>query len=447
MARLRYPAPASICYNRCVGITSGDTGADRSEHNPGRMRLKDYDVIVVGAGPAGSSAARRAAEGGLRVLLVEKRQQVGFPVRCAEAVGRDGLHAELGNDPVFFPDGPDEGPAESYLADRIEAGELVSPGGRRAALQRPGSGYVLERKLFDLLLAEGAARAGAEVRVKTRLVGLEREGDSTDAPWRIELRGGSGVDAVRARVLIGADGVESTIRRRVGLGTAWGPGEVHSCAQVLAAGLGDRLRPSTVSFHLGSRVAPRGYAWVFPKGPGRANIGLGVRGDNRPLHAAAYLDRFLETNYPGAAILERVHGCVPSVPPPSRLVGDGVLLVGDAAGQVDPFSGAGINWALESGRLAGETVARTLEAGHRPTRQSLRGYEEDWQQRHRREHLKLSKVKGFVDALSDEELDGAVTAVAEAAAGGELGEFSVARLLRQVLRHAPGLLWKARKLL
>lgn len=405
------------------------------------MGRQSAQLVIVGAGPAGSACALHAARGGLEVLLLEKRQQVGFPVRCAEAVGREGFAAELGAEPAFFPEGPAGDPAPGMLADLIDGGALVAPDGTTAYLEKPRVGYVLERKIFDLLLAEEAVRCGAELWTKTRAVGLRRDGDR----WRIIVhRHGSRME-LETPLVVGADGVEGLVGRWAGLKTPLKPGEIHSCAQVLAAGLGDEVRPRSVYFHLGSRLAPRGYLWIFPKGPGRANIGLGLRGPVEGPPARAHLEAFLNANFPKASVLEEVHGCVPTTEPPTDLAADGLLLIGDAARQVDPFSGAGINWALEAGRLAAETAAAALTAERTPTLERLKTYERSWRRAHRREHQKLLRVKNFVDELTDEEINRAAAALA--ASAGELGEFSVGRMLGHILRRDPGLLWKARKLL
>src|SRR5512145_246568 len=127
-----------------------------------------YDVLVIGAGPAGSIAAKTAAEKGLDVLLIEKRQEIGDPVRCAEGVNKEYLKkhveidkqwicADLKGSRIFSPDG-----TKVEMAEEISGGEV---------------GYVLERKVFDRALAEEAAKAGAEVRVKTRATGLILEND------------------------------------------------------------------------------------------------------------------------------------------------------------------------------------------------------------------------------------------------------------------------------
>lgn len=405
------------------------------------MGREIVQVVVVGAGPAGSSFARHASRAGLEVLLLEKRQQVGFPVRCAEAVGRDGFVAELGGETAFFSDGPEGDPAATFLTDFIDGGAVVAPDGTEAYVEKKRAGYVLERKVFDLRLAEEAASAGAELWVKARATALERSGDR----WRIAVNYRGGERIVETPLVVGADGVEGLVGRWAGLSKPLKPVEIHSCAQVLAAGLGDKLRPRSVYFHLGSNIAPRGYLWIFPKGPGRANIGLGLRGPVGEHPAQEYLEAFLVERFPGVSVLEEVHGCVPTTPPPTKLAIDGIMLVGDAARQVDPFSGAGINWAMEAGRLAAETAVAALASSDGPTAVRLSPYERAWRKAHRREHLKLMQVKTFVDELTDEELNRAAAALA--AAAGEMGEFSVGRMLGHVLRRDPGLLWKARKLL
>lgn len=160
--------------------------------------MKDkYDVLVIGAGPAGSIAAKTAAEKGLDVLLIEKRQEIGDPVRCAEGVNKECLKkhveidkrwicADLKGSCIFSP--PDGTKIE--MAEEISGGEV---------------GYVLERKVFDRALAEHAATAGgAEVRVKTRATGLIIEDDFVKGARLMHL--GKEYE-VRASIVIGADGL------------------------------------------------------------------------------------------------------------------------------------------------------------------------------------------------------------------------------------------------
>ncbi|MCK4594096.1 NAD(P)/FAD-dependent oxidoreductase [bacterium] len=402
-----------------------------------------YDLIVVGAGPAGSSAAYHAVRSGLSVLLVEKRQQVGLPVRCAEAVGHDGFAMELGGDGILFPDGPGGDLSEPYRAAHINGGITVSPGGNRASVKKEGAGWVLERKLFDLYLAERAAEAGAELWVKTQALDAERVGGE----WRVRVRRLDREETVGAPVLIGADGVEGLVGRWAGLTGPLPLADVHSGAQVLAAGLPGWVEEETVYFFLGSNVAPGGYAWLFPKGRGLANVGLGIPAAGHPKPARGYLRDFLTDNFPEVSILEEVHGCVPTAPPPRGFVGEGCMLVGDAARQVDPFSGAGINWSLEAGRLAGETAAEVLLSGVEPTAKALTRYEKHWQARHRREHRQLYKFQTLVMSLTDGEVDQAVAALAAGVAKDELGEVSPLRIIGYALRGAPGLFLKLRHLL
>jgi digeranylgeranylglycerophospholipid reductase len=402
-----------------------------------------YDVLVVGAGPAGSSAAYHAARGGLRVLLLEKRQQVGFPVRCAEAVGHDGFVEELGDDGVLFPDGPAGDLAPPYRAAHLHAGITVSPGGNRAHVRKDDAGWVLERKLFDLHLAERAAGAGAELWVKSQALRAERDGGL----WRVGVRRLDREETVEVPVLVGADGVEGLVGRWTGLSRHLPLDDIHAGAQVLAVGLPGWVEDDTVYFFLGSRVAPGGYAWLFPKGRGTANVGLGIPGAERSKTAQAYLRDFLTANLPGISVLEEVHGCVPTPPPPRGFVGEGCMLAGDAARQVDPFSGAGINWAVEAGRLAGETAVKVLGSGAEPTAAALGVYEKRWRARHGREHRQLFKIKTLVTSLSDDEVDQAVSALAAGAAKGELGEISPLRIIGYALKNAPGLILKLRHLL
>jgi len=223
-----------------------------------------YDVLVIGAGPAGSIAAKTAAEKGLTVLLIEKRQEIGDPVRCAEGVSKEslkkhveidkkGICADLKGARIYAPDG-----TKIEMTEEIAGGEV---------------GYVLERKIFDRALAEQASKAGAEVWVKTRAFDLIIENDVVKGARLIQL--GKEYN-VHARLVIGADGVESKVGRWAGMDTSLKPIDIETCVQYLVAGVD--INQEYCEFYIGNDLAPGGYLWIFPKGEGKANVGVGILG-------------------------------------------------------------------------------------------------------------------------------------------------------------------------
>jgi digeranylgeranylglycerophospholipid reductase len=235
-----------------------------------------------------------------------------------------------------------------------------------------GRGYVLERRVFDRVLAERAAQAGAQVRVKTAVVGLLRENGAVRgviAEWQ-----GHQIE-VEARIVVAADGVESRLGAWAGLNTQLPLEDTMVCAQYLLAGI--NWDPACLGYWIDEEIAPGGYAWVFPKGDGRANVGLGVQADRAGETALAYLHRFVERE-PALAIgspVTLIAGNVPVALPCSQLVADGLMLVGDAARQVDPLTGGGIMNAMAAGRLAAQVAADALAAGDTSARR-LAAYQE-----------------------------------------------------------------------
>ena len=328
-----------------------------------------YDVAVVGAGPAGSVAAWEAATRGLQVLLLEKRQEIGSPVRCAEGITRRAVARFLPPDPAWI----------SAEVSRVSI--AVARDGHEQTWQpevpaeaSPDSGYILERRVFDRVLAEHAAQAGARVLVKTSAVGLLREGGQVVG---LRAAGPWGARDIAARVVIGADGVESRVGFWAGLETTLPSRDLMSCAQFLLAGLD--IDPHCTYYYLDEALAPGGYAWVFPKGNGRANVGLGVQADLATRPPAELLTRFVET-HPSLArgsMVTFIAGGVPVALPPVPLVADGCLLVGDAARQVDPLTGGGIASGMSAGRLAAQVVAEAIHAGDTSSA-SLRRYQTQW---------------------------------------------------------------------
>ena len=133
-----------------------------------------------------------------------------------------------------------------------------------------------------------------------------------------------------------------------------------SCAQYLLVGID--IDPRRIEYYVGERIAPGGYAWVFPKGDDVANVGLGVQADLADEPALSYLDRFIDNQShlaPGSPVT-LVAGGVPLALPPPRLVTDGLMLVGDAARQVDPLTGGGITNGMAAGKLAAYASSRVV---------------------------------------------------------------------------------------
>jgi len=237
-----------------------------------------------------------------------------------------------------------------------------------------GKGYILERRIFDRVLAEEAAKAGAQVMVKTAATGLLLK----DGVVRgVVARGPAGVMEIECAMVIGADGVESQVGSWAGLDTTLPLRDTMACAQYLLAGI--EVDPACCYYYLGQEVTAGGYAWVFPKGEGRANVGLGVQADLAADSALNYLDRFIERqpHLVQGSPVTLVVGGVPVSRPLPRLVANGLMLVGDAARQVDPLTGGGIANAMIAGRLAAEVAAKAIASGD-TSAEALALYEERW---------------------------------------------------------------------
>ncbi|MCX6650500.1 MAG: NAD(P)/FAD-dependent oxidoreductase [Methanomassiliicoccales archaeon] len=304
------------------------------------------DVVVVGAGPAGSTTARYAAESGADVLVLERRSQVGVPVRCGEFM------PSLEEMTAMFPSTGDMAELFEVPADLVcikcDTTRIYSPKFTRYEI--PFIGYTTDRDRLDQFFASQAEKAGAWIMTGQRVTkvseGLVQTDDLT----------------VKAKVIVGADGPMSIVGKAFGL-----PRSKDLCPAVTTQIKGD-FEP-VCEMYFGT-VAPGGYAWIIPK-KGAANVGLGVARRFSKDTINNYFESFLEVK--GLKADKPEGKLIPMSMPAKRTVAGQAITVGDAAGQVMAVNGGGIPIARMAGRVAGRAVAENVLKGT-----SLEKYEEEW---------------------------------------------------------------------
>ncbi|MEZ5954716.1 MAG: NAD(P)/FAD-dependent oxidoreductase [Hyphomonas sp.] len=286
------------------------------------------DVLVIGLGPAGASAARAAASAGLKVVALDRKKAPGFPVQCAEFV------------PALISAG--DATQVSRVQAISEMHTFVEAGGAEVTPEFPGT--MIDRCQFDAHLVEGARNAGADIRMDCAVKAIHPDG-------RLELFSG---ETLTAKVLIGADGPHSLLGKATGHVNT----DIIASRQVTVPLL---QAHTATDIYLSERL-PGGYGWLFPKGA-VANVGLGVSQEHKDClkpELEALLARLTAEGRIGEERLGHTGGAIPAggMINPVAFLGDTlVLLAGDAAGLTNPVTGAGISAAVASGRMAGGAAA------------------------------------------------------------------------------------------
>lgn len=385
--RLRRTSAAVVCGKVAVG-------------------MDDFDVVVVGAGPAGSAAALAARRAGATVLLLDRDD---FPrdKPCGDGIAAEALDVlkDLGV------------PAAAAGYPAIPRLRLVGPGGAAVARELPKAAHTVPRRVFDARLVAAAVGAGAELR-KHAVRKIAPSGDGVIVDGRF-----------RGHVLIGADGATSIVRRAVGAPVN-PPGHLAFAIRGYAptSNADEQLIVTT-------RQRWPAYAWEFPIGDGLANVGYGEVLRGRAL-SRAYLERRLREMLPGAEPTGlRGHHLPLSTRRPAPVNGR-VLLAGDALSLVNPFTGEGIFYAVLSGALAGEAAARRDPAAYRTALRRRLGRH----LRHSRLVALLSREPRVVDAaVRAADRDGAVfrRMVELGLADGVFDPRTIGRILAEATRMRP----------
>lgn len=349
------------------------------------MKSRNYDIVVIGAGPSGSVCARNLALRGYSVLLAEKRPVVGVPVRCGEATGRRSRLAQ-------FMD-----VNESYIETDLQGVILNGPGGVSIRYDKADIGLMIDRKIFDQDLASQAERAGAELVVNARVSGISpylnghRELIINDDTTGV-------ITTVLAKMVVGADGAESLTGRWVGLKTRLLPPQVCSAIELRIDAMD--VNPNHLTFWQGHDSINKGYVWIFPKVKSRIiNLGSGVL--TPKMGEKNMYDLSMEYKarlFPEAKLLDVHGGAVPVSGNMEEYADDGFLLCGDAAHHTNPLTGGGIITGIIGGDLASKWIDRAFKDGLF-TKNFLQQYQMECWFKFGRAHEKQRRIRDFVVEL------------------------------------------------
>lgn len=384
-----------------------------------------YDAVIIGSGPAGSVTARFAAENGAKVLMVERRAEVGVPVLCGEGISQKVDHYNVLE-------------GKRWIATKMEGARIFSPNGTKITLAAEyagnETGYVVYRDIFDQELARGALQKGAELMLNTSAVKLLKKNGHIAG---ITAQHFDETLEIEADVVVGADGVESRIGKWAGIQTTLKPNDLETCAQYTLSNI-DWDSPYC-DFFLGSKVAPGGYVWVFPKGKDVANVGIGILASlSEPGKATHLLDKFIASHpeLKKGQPLRFLTGADP-VAEPIQSVKDNLLLVGDAARQVDPITGGGLMHSIEAGKYAGETIGKAVEKQSFDSR-TLMEYEDRWKTAFGKKLHRNYITKEIMLEMEDKTFD----MLADSLKDYKFEEFSTLSIIKALVSKHPSLLVK-----
>lgn len=382
-----------------------------------------FDIAVIGAGPAGSMAAMSAVAPNVKVCLIERKSEAGTPVRCGEGIGYKGLTSYIE-------------PRPEWLKSRIKKSKMISPSGVEVNILNVEESYILDREKMDSDLVKTAERAGVSFFSNTSINNIKINSDKT---YQII----SSKTQFKSKIVILADGVESRLARCLGWNTTLELKDVETCA--FARVVSPLIEKDTCVFYTGSRIAPGGYAWVFPRGKGEANVGLGISGLNSSAgKARELLDKFIENEFPAARVYNYHCGGVPAARYLKPLVKEGVMVVGDAARQVNAVSGAGISYSLFAGKTAGTAAKEAVQSSKESIDYKLlKKYEQIWSKKYGKQQQRSFALKEF---LAKNGNDTFLNRIAESLSKENPEKINYLRVFLKTFAGNPLLLYKAFRL-
>ncbi|HEX3731377.1 MAG TPA: NAD(P)/FAD-dependent oxidoreductase [Mycobacteriales bacterium] len=321
----------------------------------------ECDVIVVGGGPAGLTAATAAAKSGARTVVFERQNEIGYPIHTSGGSWVKDMR---------------EFDVPEHLYHPIDRLIFIGPTTDRT-LSCSDVGCVIDIRGLYQYLAERAIAAGATIKLRHR---VDQPILDSGRVIGVTYRDNTGRQRrLHAPVTVDASGYSRTVSNRSGLSP-----EFHRYGFGAEYDLYAPHYPQDTSYLIvGNELAPRGYAWLFARGNGRVRVGVGVIHPDTKADARGYLRRVMEMPQLGAALrgassIEYHTGLFPSEPPAKQLSAPGLLIAGDSGMQGSTFVGEGIRFAMYAGRMAGEVAAAVKDSG---SAAALSEYDRRWRQK------------------------------------------------------------------
>ncbi len=359
----------------------------------------DYDVIIVGAGPSGSTISRILAQNGMEVMVFDKRKELGEPIRCGEGLGA----REVISQGLDIP--------RSCVSTDIKGAKVISPDGSSIVWKsKETTGWVLERKMFDKWLMEQAVHKGAKVQSYTRVFDLVKK-DGKIQGVKVSHADHEPYE-VSAPLVVSAEGMEATLARKAGFRAFSSLYDVDTCYQYE---MQEYDHENLIELYFGTKSSPRGYVWIFPKNDKKANVGIGIgahletgvkEGGIKGATPKDYLDRFI-ANHPqlkNASKLQDTGGIISVSAAIDSFAKDNFMVTATAARQVDPIHGGGIAMAMEGGLLAASTIMKAHKANDY-SEKMLKEYETAWRNTLGKKVAKRLLLRKVMEAASDEDFN------------------------------------------
>lgn len=388
------------------------------------------DVVVVGGGPGGLSAADVAAQGGLNTLVIEQNSEIGSPIRTSGGSFIKELQALGISESLYHP---------------IKRGRFLSPKNNVLFKYDKPSLCIMDVRGVFQFLAERAVKSGARIKLNTTAIEpVLKDGYAIGVKVK-DFRGKELV--IESSILIDATGYKASMSKKAGYHSGFNRFGVGAEFDLYAP-FYDQDEAILI---VGSKVAPAGYAWVFPWGGSRVRVGVGIIHADSRVNPHEYLEKLISQssafgfNLDMAQPIEYHFGLIPSDGLCEMFVGNGIIAVGDAAGQSSALVGEGIRWAMIAGRMAGEVSVEAILANN-CSREFLSRYEKRWRTKYGMSLRIVHKINKKIALWTDEKWDEGVEMLKLLTPDQfvqALGSNFTANWMLRVLSSNPGLVKKA----